>query len=173
MKRKMLLPIICLALGLVAAASSVIAPIFRPVVIGGDDPGLNQLRTTNRELQPFTAMRVKATEDRLAEHRRQTWNEKQINLWAESNVRSVPGWVFNDLGTTDYKHVHGHRYAMQRINATNGDWPLIARLLQTVESLPCASVESVTLTVGDGVSGSQHFKQCVFVVVFYLNGDDA
>jgi hypothetical protein len=173
MTKKNLLPIACLGFGLAAMITAVLAPFVRPVLIGRDDPRLKELRETNAALQPFSALKVKETEDRLAVHRRETWTEKHINLWADTNVRGQAGWVFNDLGPADLKHLHAHRYATQRINATDADWPAITRLLQTLESLPCVSVESVTLTVGDGISGSQHFDQCVFVVVFYLNGDDA
>src|SRR5208337_2605398 len=57
------------------------------------------------------------------------------------------------------------RYAMQRPNAKADDWPAIARLLQTMESAPCVSVVSVTLTVGEGIVGSQHFSQCLLAGV--------
>ena len=173
MKKKMLLPVVCLIFGVAALISALVAPVVHPIVIGRDDPGIKELRAANAEVQAYTAARTKQTEDRLAEHRWETWTEKRFNLWAETNVRGASGWVLNDLGVADFKHIHGHRYAFQRVNATADNWPAITKLLQTLEGLPCASVESATLTVGEGISGSRHFSQCLFVAVFYFDGDDA
>ena len=78
----------------------------------------------------------------------------------------------NDLGPAGFKHVQGHRYAFQRPNAKAEDWPAICSLLQALETTPCISLEKVSLAVGEGITGSQHFTQCIYVTVFYFQGDD-
>lgn len=172
-KRKRIGAIITLTAALAGLGSAYVAPLVRPAVIGRDNPVLIDLRRKNSDLQGFTAQREKDTEGRLAFYRRQNWTENGFKLWADTNVRGPAGWILNDLGPADLKHVTGRRYAMQRPNATADDWPAIARLLQTMESAPCVSVVSVTLTVGEGIVGSQHFSQCLLIGVFYFSGDDA
>jgi hypothetical protein len=171
-KGKRILSIVCTVVSGAALIGSIVAPSIHPAVLGADNPVLRSLRATNAGLQAFSDAREKENRGKIAFYRRQTWSEQGFKLWADTNVKNG-GWILNDLGPADLAHVKGRRYAMQKPNATANDWPGIATLLQTMESTPCVSVVSATLTVGEGIVGSQKFSQCLFVGVFYFNGDDA
>jgi len=172
-KRKRILAIVTLSMAFTGLASAYLAPLVHPVVIGRDNPVLNELRRKNSDLQEFTTERERSTARRLAFYRRQNWSETRFKVWADANIKRTAGWVLNDLGPFELKHIRCRRYAMQQPNATTDDWPEIARLLQTMESTPCVSVVLVTLTMGSGIVCSQHFSQCLLIGIFYFSGDDA
>ena len=172
-KRKRILAIFTLSVALTGLASAYVAPLVHPVVIVRDNPVLIELRRKNSNLQEFTTERERNTAGRLAFYRRQNWSESRFKVWADANIKGAAGWVLNDLGPVELKHITCRRYAMQRPNATADDWPEIVKLLQTMEGTPCVSVVLVTLTMGSGIVCSKHFSQCLLIGMFYFSGDDA
>jgi len=131
---------------------------------------LAALRQEQLTLSAYSEGAIRSADARLAELRRQLWTSESFAFWRKANVPE--GWVLQDLGPTDLKHVHGHRYAFQRPNAADKDWPEITALLGSLEAANCVSVQSAALSVHPGYAASRQFSQCLIIAVFYFTGDD-
>ena len=104
-------------MALAGLGSAYVAPLVHPAVIGRDNPVLIDLRRKNSDLQGFTVEREKDAEGRLAFYRRQNWSENGFKLWADTNVRGTAGWILNDLGPADLKHVTCLLYTSKKAKA--------------------------------------------------------
>jgi hypothetical protein len=134
------------------------------------NPELASLREEQARLGVYSDTAVRAADARLAGLRRVLWNDASFAAWRKANVPA--DWSVQDLGAADLQHLHGRRYAFQRPEATDRDWPEIAALLGGLERAPAVSVTSAALAVQPGYAGSRHFSQCLFIAVFYFTGDD-
>jgi hypothetical protein len=134
------------------------------------NPELASLREQQARLGVYSDTAVRAADARLAGLRRVLWNDASFAAWRKANVPA--DWSVQDLGAADLQHLHGRRYAFQRPEATDRDWPEIAALLGGLEHAPAVSVTSAALAVQPGYAGSRHFSQCLFIAVFYFTGDD-
>ena len=135
-----------------------------------NNPRLAELRTEQAQLAPFSDAAAQATSAKLSELRGRLWTEASCNRWVAE--RAPKAWIVQELGAANLKHLHGHRYAFQRPNSTDKDWPEIAAFLGNLEQAPAVSVQSVALAVQPGYAGSRHFSQCLFIAVFYFAGSD-
>ena len=141
-----------------------------PPIRAANNPQLADLRAEQAQLGVYSDGAVRAADARLAELRQAQWTDASFSAWRKANVPS--GWSVQDLGAADLQHLHGRRYAFQRPEATDREWPEIAALLGSLERVPAVSVTSAALAVQPGYAGSRHFSQCLFIAVFYFTGDD-
>jgi hypothetical protein len=128
------------------------------------------LRAEQTQFSGYSEGAVHAVDGRLAELRHSFWTAESFEKWRKDHVPE--GWLVQDLGAADLKHVHARRYAFQRPNATDRDWPGIAGFLEILEAAPCVSVQSAALAVRPSYAGSRQFTQCLFIAVFFFSGDD-
>jgi hypothetical protein len=141
-----------------------------PPLRAENNPRLADLRTEQAQLGIYSDSAVRMADARLASLRSVLWTDASFSAWRKANV--PPGWSVQDLGAADLQHLHGRRYAFQRPDATDREWPEIAALLGSLERAPAVSVTSAALAVQPGYAGSRHFSQCLFIAVFYFAGDD-
>ena len=161
---------------LVAATAALCAAAFGvrtifPPQSTTSNPRLVALRAEQAQLALYSDAVASAADARLAELRQKLWTPETFAEWRKKNVPST--WAMQDLGGAKLTHVRGQRYALQRPNATDKDWPEIAGVLASLETAPGVSVQSAALGVQPGFTGSRLFSQCVFIAVFYFTGDDA
>jgi hypothetical protein len=133
-------------------------------------PELAELRAKQAQLSAYSDGAVRTADARLAALRSVLWTDASFAAWRKTNVPS--GWSVQDLGTADLQHLHGRRYAFQRPEATDREWPEITGLLGSLERAPAVSVTSAALAVQPGYAASRHFSQCLLIAVFYFTGDD-
>jgi hypothetical protein len=153
---------------LCAAALGVRSAFPPPRPIGGAD--VSGLRAEQLRLGVYSDSAVRAAETRLSGLRRTLWTDATFASWQKANIPS--DWSIQDLGAADLQHLRGHRYAFQRPEATDHEWPAIAGVLRSLERAPATSVTSAALAVQPGYAGSRHFSQCLLIAVFYFTGDD-
>jgi hypothetical protein len=158
-------------LSLVLCAISFYAQRTVSVNRASDDPRLAELKTEQEQLAPYDDSAAQAAELGLGELKGRLWTDASFNRWLEE--RAPKAWLVQALTASDLKHLRGHRFAFQRPNSTDKDWPEIAAFLGSLEKTPGVSVQSVALGVQQGYAGSRHFSQCLFVAVFYFAGDDS
>jgi hypothetical protein len=144
----------------------IVFPPPRP--IGSAD--VSGLRTEQVRLGEYSDSAVHTAEAKLSELRRTLWTDATFAAWQKANIPS--DWSLQDLGPADLQHLRGHRYAFQRPEATDHDWPAIAAVLRSLERAPATSVTSAALAVQPGYAGSRRFSQCLLIAVFYFTGDD-
>jgi len=135
-----------------------------------NNPRLDELRTTQARLVPYSDAAAQDIQTKLANLRGRLWTDASFNRWIADRVPK--GWIVQQLGTADLKHLSGRRYAFQRPGATDLDWPEIAVFLGALEETPSVSVQSATLAVQSGYAGSRKFSQCLFIAAFYFPGGD-
>ena len=145
--------------------------VIFPPLRAMSNPRLVALRAEQAQLAVFSDAAASAADARLAELRQKLWTPETFAEWRKKNVPSA--WAMQDLGGAKLTHVRGQRYALQRPNATDKNWPEIAGVLASLENAPGVSVQSAALSVQPGFTGSRLFSQCVFIAVFYFTGDDA
>lgn len=132
---------------------------------------LTALSAEHAQLASFSDAAARDSDARLEEFRRLSWTVQSFARWQKAHV--APGWLVEDLGSSDLRHVQSRRYAFQRPNATDAEWPEITALLRELESAPFVSVQSAAFAVEPTYAGSRHFSQCLLVAVFYFAGDSA
>jgi hypothetical protein len=130
----------------------------------------SSLRAEQARLGLYSDGAAQAAKTRLASLRRVLWTDATFAEWQKANV--PPDWSVQDLGAAELHHLHGRRYAFQRPDATDRQWPEITGLLGILERAPAASVTSAAIAVQAGYAGSRRFSQCLFIAVFYFAGDD-
>jgi hypothetical protein len=135
-----------------------------------NNPRLSELRNEQAQLAPFSDASAQAIAAKLGDLRGRLWTEASFNRWVTD--RAPKAWIVQALGAADLKHLHGRRYAFQRPNSTDKDWPEIAAFLGNLEKAPGVSVQSVALAVQPGYAGSRQFSQCLLIAVFYFAGGD-
>jgi hypothetical protein len=135
-----------------------------------NSPQLAGLRAEQARLEGYSDAAVRASDERVAGLHQVLWTAASFSAWRKTNVPA--GWSVQDLGAADLQHLHGRRYAFQRPEATDREWPEIAALLGGLERAPAVSVTSAALAVQAGYAGSRHFSQCLLIAVFYFAGDD-
>ena len=135
-----------------------------------NNPQLSELRNEQAQLAPFSDAAAQGIAARLGELRGRLWTEASFNRWLAD--RAPKTWIVQALGAADLKHLHGRRYAFQRPNSTDKDWPEIAAFLGNLEQAPGVSVQSVALAVQPGYAGSRQFSQCLFIAVFCFTSGD-
>ena len=155
--------------GVFCAGALGVRVAFPPLRVAGS-PELAGLRAEQVQLGVFSDGAVRAADAKLASLRRVLWTDASFASWRETNIPA--GWSVQNLGAADLQHLHGRRYAFQRPEATDREWPEIAALLGSLERAPAVSVTSAALAVQPGYAGSRHFSQCLFIAVFYFTGDD-
>ena len=151
------------------AGAWAVRSIFPPLS-AVNNPELAGLRTEQARLGVYSDGAVREADARLAGLRRVLWSDASFAAWRKATVPS--GWNVQDLGAADLQHLHGRRYAFQRPEASDREWPEIAALLGSLEHAPAVSVTSAALAVQPGYAGSRHFSQCLFIAVLYFTGDD-
>lgn len=135
-----------------------------------NNPQLAGLRAEQAQLAGYSDAAVHADDARLAGLRRVLWTDASFAAWRQ---RTVPaGWTVQDLGAANVQHLQGRRFAFQRPEATDQEWPEITALLGALERAPAVSVTSAALAVQPGYASSRHFSQCLFIAVFYYAPDD-
>ena len=164
--------------------SSIVALVFSVIICVGawtirsafpplhavNNPELSGLRTEQTRLGVYSDEAVRNADTRFAGLRQGLWTDTSFAAWRKANVPS--DWNLQDLGAADLRHLHGRRFAFQRPDATDREWPEIAALLGNLERARAVSVTSAALAVQPGYAGSRHFTQCLFIAVFYFTGDD-
>jgi hypothetical protein len=135
-----------------------------------NNPQLAELRKQQAQLAPFSDAAARTVTAKLGELRGRLWSEPAFNRWLSD--KAPKGWIVQALGAADLTHLNGRRYAFQRPNSTDKDWPEIAAFLGNLEEAPGVSVQSVALAVQPGYAGSRQFSQCLFIAVFYFAGGD-
>ncbi len=135
-----------------------------------NNPRLAELRATEAQLAPYSESNAQAAQEKVNSLRARLWTETGFNRWLADRVPKT--WIVQQLPTADLKHLSGRRYAFQRPNATDRDWPEIAAFLTTLEQAPTVSVQSAALAVQSGYAGSRKFSQCLFIAEFYFAGTD-
>ena len=135
-----------------------------------NNPRIAELRNEQAHLAPFNDAAAHAAAAKLGELRGRFWTEASFNRWIGDTASKA--WIVQSLGAVDLKHLHGRRYAFQRPNSSDKDWPEIAAFLGNLEQASGVSVQSVALAVQPGYAGSRHFSQCLFIADFYFAGGD-
>jgi hypothetical protein len=143
--------------------------IFPPLRLMGNSQ-LSSLREEQSRLAAYSEGATRMADAQLAAIRRDLWTSETFKFWRQQSVPDT--WVIQDLGPTDLKHIHGRRYAFQRPQATDKDWPEIVAVLGSLEGAHCVSVQSAALSVHPGYAASRQFSQCLIIAVFYFTGDD-
>lgn len=151
--------------------AALLAPLVKTPILGANNPALMEARRQNEELQPFSNSRVADDDTKLDAFRRQCWTDTNYKVWHDTTIPK--DWISTDLGTTKLQHVIIHTFAFQKAQATSDDWPGISHVLESLDTQPYVSVQSVDLAVFDSLSGSRNFRQCLITASFYFAGDTA
>ena len=162
--------VLVVATATLCGAAFAVRTIFPPQSTTSN-PRLVALRAEQAQLAAYSDAAAHAVDAKLGELRQKLWTPETFAEWRKKNV--PPAWAMQDLGGAELTHVRGRRYALQRPNATDKEWPEIAGVLASLENAPGVSVQSAALSVQPGYTGSRQFTQCLFIAVFYFTGDDS